>query len=234
WCLKSNSSQTNRHATPNHLSRPGPLRGTRRTCRRAHPETRGIPSQDHALSRGDRRDRPPQAQGQPVRSAHRPARAGARDRHPRAAPGRLYGVGRGLRPDDPPARGRHPDPARRGEAPRRNPRQRGLNMKPQRSAPYLPKRDAGVKSANDEDPYRSTTKPPEGTECPKCHAAFVNGRWAWEKGSDDAPQMVCPACQRIEDRFPAGYVTIKGSYFADHRDEIIALVQNHEKKEKAN
>ena len=105
-------------------------------------------------------------------------------------------------------------------------------MKP---APYFPKRDAGVKSANDEDdPYSSTKKPPEGTECPKCHASIRDGRWTWEKGEKDAPEMVCPACQRIDDRFPAGYVTIKGAFFADHRDEIIALIQNHEKKEKAN
>jgi len=107
-------------------------------------------------------------------------------------------------------------------------------MKPQRNAPYLPKRDAGIESANDEDdPYSTTAKPPEGTECPKCHASFHNGRWTWEKGLDDAPEMICPACRRIDDRFPAGYVTIRGAFFADHRDEIIALIQDHEKKEKA-
>jgi NMD protein affecting ribosome stability and mRNA decay len=107
-------------------------------------------------------------------------------------------------------------------------------MKPNRAAPYLPKRDAGIQSANDEeDPYRATAKPPEGTVCPTCKASVQNGRWTWEKAAKDAVEMVCPACRRIDDRFPAGYVTIKGEFFASHRDEIIALIESHEKKEKA-
>jgi hypothetical protein len=40
----------------------------------------------------------------------------------------------------------------------------------------------------------------------------------------DAVRTVCPACQRIEDNFPAGYVTIKGAFLAEHRDEIINVV----------
>ena len=107
-------------------------------------------------------------------------------------------------------------------------------MKPNRNAPYLPKRDTGIQSANDEDdPYRATRKPPEGTACPTCHASFHNGRWSWQKPQKDAVEMVCPACRRIDDRFPAGYVTIKGEFFGAHRDEIVALIENHEKKEKA-
>ena len=107
-------------------------------------------------------------------------------------------------------------------------------MKPNRNAPYLPKRDTGIQSANDEDdPYRATRKPPEGTRCPTCNASFQNGRWTWEKAPKDSLEMVCPACRRIDDRFPAGYVTIKGEFFASHRDEIIALIESHEKKEKA-
>jgi len=90
-------------------------------------------------------------------------------------------------------------------------------------------------SANDEhsDPYRATAKPPEGTACPKCHASFMNGRWTWEPAAKDAYEMVCPACHRINDQFPAGYVTIRGEFFKEHRDEIIHLIENHEKKEKA-
>jgi NMD protein affecting ribosome stability and mRNA decay len=101
------------------------------------------------------------------------------------------------------------------------------------SAPYSPKRDAGVRSANDEDdPYNARSKPPEPTACPKCRATFTGGRWTWETPPKDAYSQVCPACQRIHDRFPAGYVTIKGAFFAEHRDEIVHLIQNHEKREK--
>jgi NMD protein affecting ribosome stability and mRNA decay len=106
--------------------------------------------------------------------------------------------------------------------------------KPSRaSVPYLPKRDAGYRSANDEDdPYRVASKPPEPTTCPKCHATFNDGRWSWEDAPEDSYEQLCPACQRIHDHFPAGYVTIKGEFFKEHRDEMVALIQNHEKSEK--
>lgn len=108
-------------------------------------------------------------------------------------------------------------------------------MKPTRGGtPYLPKRDTGVARANfDDDPYRSAAKPPEPTTCPKCHATFTDGRWTWEEAPEDAYEQTCPACQRIHDRFPAGYVTIKGDFLAEHRDEIVSLIRNHEQKEKA-
>jgi NMD protein affecting ribosome stability and mRNA decay len=103
-----------------------------------------------------------------------------------------------------------------------------------RGIPYLPKRDAGVTPRGGlEDPYRSAARPPEPTVCPTCHATFTHGRWTWEKAPADAHHHVCPACQRIHDRFPAGYVTIKGAFIAEHRDEIVSLIQSHEKKEKA-
>jgi NMD protein affecting ribosome stability and mRNA decay len=84
-----------------------------------------------------------------------------------------------------------------------------------------------------EDPYYQTHKPPEPTQCPKCHAVFTDGRWAWGDAPDDAHEETCPACRRIEDRFPAGYVLIKGEFFAEHRDEIISLVKSREKRQKA-
>lgn len=102
-----------------------------------------------------------------------------------------------------------------------------------RGVPYSPKRDAGMPRRNMDDPYRHAAKPPEPTMCPECKAVFAEGRWMWGEAPDEANEQLCPACQRIQDRFPAGYVTIKGTFFAEHRDEIVALIENHEKKEKA-
>ena len=102
-----------------------------------------------------------------------------------------------------------------------------------RGVPYSPKRDAGMPRRNMDDPYRTAAKPPEPTICPECKAVFAEGRWMWGEAPDEAHEQLCPACQRIQDRFPAGYVTIKGAFFADHRDEIVSLIENHEKKEKA-
>ena len=88
-------------------------------------------------------------------------------------------------------------------------------------------------AANDEDPYRRTAKPVGPTVCPTCGAVFTEGRWAWTKKPQDASEENCPACQRIRDEFPAGYVTIKGEFIKDHRDEIVALITAKEKREKA-
>jgi NMD protein affecting ribosome stability and mRNA decay len=92
-------------------------------------------------------------------------------------------------------------------------------------------------SANDErygdDPYRASARPPEPTVCPECKAVFAEGRWAWDPPPEEAFRQLCPACQRIHDKFPAGYVTIKGEFFKAHRDEIVTMIQKHEKKEKS-
>jgi hypothetical protein len=102
-----------------------------------------------------------------------------------------------------------------------------------RGVPYSSKRDAVMPSRNMDDPYRQAAKPPEPTLCPKCKAVFADGRWAWGDAPDDANEQVCPACQRINDRFPAGYVMIKGAFIEEHRDEIVRLIEKHGKKEKA-
>jgi hypothetical protein len=92
--------------------------------------------------------------------------------------------------------------------------------------------DHGVTRQPD-DPYHRTAKPSEPSRCPTCHAVFADGRWTWGEAPDDAHDELCPACRRIQDRFPAGYVTIKGEFFAEHRDEIVNLIMAREKREKA-
>jgi NMD protein affecting ribosome stability and mRNA decay len=82
------------------------------------------------------------------------------------------------------------------------------------------------------DVYRSREKWPEPTVCSDCGARFVGGRWTWESGPDAVHETVCPACRRIRDDFPAGYVQIRGSFFTDHSDEIRNLIRNLEEAEK--
>jgi hypothetical protein len=91
-----------------------------------------------------------------------------------------------------------------------------------------------IRSANDEfDPYRAAARPPEPNACPSCHASFTEGKWSWTRGPKDSFDNLCPACQRTNDSFPAGYVTIKGPFLATNRDAIITLIKDLEKKEKA-
>jgi NMD protein affecting ribosome stability and mRNA decay len=83
-----------------------------------------------------------------------------------------------------------------------------------------------------DDPYRATLKPPEPTRCPECNAAFVGGRWSWQKAPAEAHEQLCPACQRIQDEFPAGYVLIRGDFAKANRDQVIGVVKGKEKREK--
>lgn len=82
------------------------------------------------------------------------------------------------------------------------------------------------------DPYMSREKLPEPTVCPECGVVFADGRWQWTttpaKGAHEHP---CPACQRIRDRIPAGFLTLQGDFLPEHREEILHLVRNKVKTE---
>lgn len=82
------------------------------------------------------------------------------------------------------------------------------------------------------DAYRERAKFPEPTLCNDCNALFVNGRWCWKEPPDNPYHTTCPACQRSSDDYPAGYIELKGDFFADRRNEILNLVNNVEKQEK--
>jgi len=83
------------------------------------------------------------------------------------------------------------------------------------------------------DTYKSAHKLNDPTRCPKCGAVFRKGRWTWGKAPPRAPEHPCPACQRIQDKFPAGFVTLSGDFLAEHREEILHLVRHCEENEKA-
>lgn len=84
------------------------------------------------------------------------------------------------------------------------------------------------------DAYHSRTKLSDPTVCTDCGVVFLKGRWVWEQAPEGANKSICPACRRVADKFPAGQIEMKGGFFAEHRGEIMNLIQNVEQKEKAN
>ena len=82
------------------------------------------------------------------------------------------------------------------------------------------------------DAYKSSAKLPTPTLCPECGAVFSDGRWTWLPHAQPVHTELCPACHRVHDHFPAGYVKVSGEFSAEHRDEVTQLVRNLEKKEK--
>jgi rubrerythrin len=80
-----------------------------------------------------------------------------------------------------------------------------------------------ILSGMEKDSYKSPRKLPESSRCPQCGATFFKDRWTWKPALADSPAHICPACHRIKDKFPAGYVTLNGEYLTAHRDEIVSL-----------
>lgn len=84
------------------------------------------------------------------------------------------------------------------------------------------------------DPYMTRSKPVDPTLCTRCGVVFTHGRWQWlPEALVSVHETLCPACQRICDKVPAGYLTIRGDYFYDHRDDIINLVHNKVESQRA-
>jgi len=79
------------------------------------------------------------------------------------------------------------------------------------------------------DTYQQTTKLPDPTVCTRCGCVFSNGRWSWQDVPADTHNInktLCPACKRIEDNVPAGYMDLSGEFFVSHKNEILRLIKN--------
>jgi hypothetical protein len=84
------------------------------------------------------------------------------------------------------------------------------------------------------DPYQPAGKYPEPTHCGQCGAIYHKGRWQWGATPEAARSDTCPACRRIHDKLPAGWLILDGPFVAAHRDELIAIIHNeaeHERRE---
>lgn len=93
-------------------------------------------------------------------------------------------------------------------------------------------RHDGIFKEHEHDSYKAKGKLLEPSVCSKCSAVFHNGRWQWQQAPANAHSVLCPACHRIQDHYPAGFLTLSGEFFHIHREEIMHLVHNHEQHEK--
>ncbi len=76
------------------------------------------------------------------------------------------------------------------------------------------------------DPYAARKKLEEPTVCKGCGAIYHHGRWQWGMTPTNAKHALCPACQRIHDHCPAGFLHLSGAYLAAHKTDILQLVQH--------
>ena len=82
------------------------------------------------------------------------------------------------------------------------------------------------------DTYKATNTMHDPAYCIECGATFINGRWTWKTIENKGNETLCPACRRTADKYPAGYIEIKGSFFSRHANEISNLIRNTESLEK--
>ncbi len=82
------------------------------------------------------------------------------------------------------------------------------------------------------DTYKSRRKLREPTICPRCGAVYHGGRWQWASRPAAATEQTCPACHRIQDKYPAGSVALSGPFLQAHREEILNVARNAEARAK--
>lgn len=86
------------------------------------------------------------------------------------------------------------------------------------------------------DPYISRKGSLNVGACPECHAISRKKRWYMDEAefASLARRGVvlrrCPACRKIADGFPSGVLTLHGSFLRTHRDEILTIVRNEERR----
>lgn len=76
----------------------------------------------------------------------------------------------------------------------------------------------------------SLGKWPEPTVCKICQAVYIDGHWSWEEIPEEANEIICPACQRYENNQPAGTINLKGYFYKEHKEKILKLITEAEKK----
>lgn len=99
-------------------------------------------------------------------------------------------------------------------------------------ATFRPGRHIEVMDDPMHDPYFVRAKLAEPAGCSDCGAVFHGGRWQWMDMPADAHLTRCPACSRIHDDMPAGWVTMEGEFARSHAAELLELARNLEKREK--
>lgn len=106
-------------------------------------------------------------------------------------------------------------------------------MKQQLDTEFHPVRRDQLRQEREHDSYRQQHKPSEPSACSECGAVFHAGRWQLGvEPVEKAAKVLCPACQRIRDDFPAGFVYVGGPFFVENSQEILALIQHHAEKER--
>ncbi|MGE0824866.1 MAG: BCAM0308 family protein [Candidatus Binatia bacterium] len=90
------------------------------------------------------------------------------------------------------------------------------------------------------DPYAPKVDPGNVLLCTQCQAIYQRRHWFFDAEAyfhfdmqPDTIKGLCPACQKIRDRYADGQVVLHASPFLTaHKDEILRLIHNEETRAK--
>jgi hypothetical protein len=100
------------------------------------------------------------------------------------------------------------------------------NTKKAPAASRTPGRRLQLMMGTRHDPYQTRRKPTSPSVCPVCKLVFQKGRWQVGPAPAGAHSEICPACHRMRDKFPAGYLTIEGPWAYEYRKEVLRTARN--------
>jgi NMD protein affecting ribosome stability and mRNA decay len=92
--------------------------------------------------------------------------------------------------------------------------------------------EKGKKFGKVDDPYLPEGGRHEMAICLTCKAIYQKKRWFFDEDlyrehleRETTHQVSCPACQKIQDHFYEGELTLEGAFLEEHHEEIITLLK---------
>lgn len=88
------------------------------------------------------------------------------------------------------------------------------------------------------DPYKTALEYKELSVCRKCRSIYHDKRWTIDeelygsllKHPEKINYTLCPACRKIETGYVEGIVELAGDFLIEHKEDILNLINNTEKK----
>jgi NMD protein affecting ribosome stability and mRNA decay len=95
----------------------------------------------------------------------------------------------------------------------------------------------GKKFGKEDDPYLPAGGRHEMAVCATCKAIYKNKRWFYDEdmyrehySKETTHRVTCPGCQKVQDHYYEGVLTLEGEFLAQHKDEIVTLINREAAK----
>jgi NMD protein affecting ribosome stability and mRNA decay len=89
----------------------------------------------------------------------------------------------------------------------------------------------GKRFGKEADPYLPEGGRHEMAICTTCKAIYRNKSWFYDEElyrenfqKETTHRVTCPGCQKVQDHYYEGVLTLEGEFLAQHQDEIMALL----------